>query len=168
MDEAILDGVNESVGERDTLYHLGDFAFGGKSRTGGLRAMEHYRSRIRCRNVHIVWGNHDGLPSKARHEAAGRLFSTASDLTQVNVCDLKIVLCHYAMAAWNGSHHGAWQLYGHSHSSLEPWMNAVMPGRRSMDVGVDNAKLLLGDYRPFSLDELKGVLDGRPNDHHGS
>lgn len=80
-----------------------------------------------------------------------------------------IVLSHYVQAVWNQSHRGAWMLYGHSHASAESWLDAAMPGRRSIDVGVDNAYRVLGEYRPFSFDELNEILSGRPGcsiDHH--
>ena len=68
------------------------------------------------------------------------------------------------MRVWNKSHHGAYHLYGHSHDSMEDkeW-------GKSMDVGVDSAFRILGEYRPFSFDEIKGILDKRELytiDHH--
>jgi len=36
-----------------------------------------------------------------------------------------------------------------------------MPGRFSMDVGVDAAFQLFGEYRPFSLDEIENVMSKR-------
>ncbi len=73
------------------------------------------------------------------------------------------------MAVLNKSHHGAIHLYGHSHSSAEEGLDKKFPGRRSMDVGIDNAYRLLGEYRPFSWDEIKHRLlskQGEVIDHH--
>ena len=75
-----------------------------------------------------------------------------------------IVMCHYGMRVWNKSHHGSWMLYGHSHDSMEheTW-------GRSMDVGVDSAYRILGEYRPFNLREIKNIMEKRehnPVDHH--
>jgi hypothetical protein len=56
-------------------------------------------------------------------------------------------------------------LYGHSHDSLAD------SGCRSMDVGVDSAKRLLGEYRPFELAEVLSTIGGRAIgyvDHHNS
>ena len=55
-------------------------------------------------------------------------------------------------------------LYGHSHDSLEyeAW-------GKSMDVGVDAAFRILGQYRPFSYEEIKAIMDKRDIkvlDHH--
>ena len=65
---------------------------------------------------------------------------------------------------------GAIALYGHSHSNAEVWLDSVMPGRRSMDVGVDNAAKILGEYKPFSFEEISNIMskkNGFHFDHHG-
>lgn len=160
MDDTLIDNINATVGENDTLYHLGDFAFGIKSNVYH-RASE-YRNRIKCRNVYLIWGNHDDR--KIRD-----LFNYTYDLYNLHVGDQLVVLCHYALAVWDKSHRGSWQLYGHSHAGAEPWMDANMPGRRSFDVGVDNAAKLLGSFRPFSFEEVKGIMSKRHGfsmDHH--
>jgi hypothetical protein len=48
------------------------------------------------------------------------------------------------------------------HRQREATLDVAFPGRRSMDVGVDNAKHLLGEYRPFSEDEVLEILLKRP------
>ena len=58
MDDTMLANINEIVKEDDVLYHLGDFAFG---REIGAKAIKEYRSRIDCKNVVLVLGNHDRL-----------------------------------------------------------------------------------------------------------
>jgi calcineurin-like phosphoesterase family protein len=167
MNDHLTDQINEMVGPKDTLWHLGDFAFANKDKY--YHKCRFYRDRIKCQNINIIWGNHD-QPNKIRD-----LFNSSYDLKKIKVRDdnlqlpLNIVLCHYALAVWDGSHRGAWQLYGHSHSGAESWMNEHMPDRKSLDVGVDNAKKLLGEYRPFSLEELMNIFSrklGHSMDHH--
>lgn len=154
MDTTIIDNINAMVGEDDVLWHLGDFAMPGKENY--VARCETYRNRIRCRNVNILWGNHD-QPHQIRH-----LFNEAHYLHKISTRSASIVLCHYALATWDGSHRGSLMLYGHSHTSAEPWLDSHMPGRKSMDVGVDNAYRLLGKFRPFSLEEIVGMLASRP------
>ncbi len=53
---------------------------------------------------------------------------------------------------------------GHSHDSLE-----YQSWGKSMDVGVDSAARILGEYRPFRFNEIKSILDKREKmvvDHH--
>jgi len=70
----------------------------------------------------------------------------------VKVEGQNIFLFHYACRVWNKSHRGSWQLYGHSHSNLEPWDN-------QLDVGVDNIAKLVGEYRPISFYEVQKYID---------
>jgi calcineurin-like phosphoesterase family protein len=65
-----------------------------------------------------------------------------------------ITCSHYAMRTWNRKQHGSWNLHGHSHGSLSPLV-------RQLDVGIDNAKVLLGEYRPFSIKEIHYLLEGK-------
>jgi calcineurin-like phosphoesterase family protein len=77
-----------------------------------------------------------------------------------------LFLSHYAHRVWNGSHKGVIHLYGHSHASLED-----KPYGKSMDVGVDAAYRLFGEYRPFHIDEIKSIMSQREisfPDHHDS
>lgn len=160
MDSYLLDGINSIVGQNDTLYHLGDFCFGPKH--DYYNVAKRYRDRIACRNVHLIWGNHDGFSIRP-------LFTSAMDMNTASVDKQSIVLCHYCLATWNKAHRGVWHFYGHSHTNLEEWANKAMPGRRSMDVGVDNAFKILGEYRPFSFNELKEIMDKKSGffpDHH--
>lgn len=160
MNDHITDQINAVVQPDDTLWHLGDFCFANKQ--DYHRKARFYRDRIKCQNINIIWGNHDD-------RCIRDLFDKAYDLYQINVSGQKIVLCHYAMAVWDKSHRGAWQLYGHSHSGAEPWMDKNLPGRRSFDVGVDNMKKMLGEYRPISFEEIEKIMSKRNGfsmDHH--
>lgn len=164
METAFIDNINAVVGPKDILWHLGDFVFSKDSNYGP--AAEAILKRINCRNVYFVWGNHD-----KRSEAFAKQFTSTHDLVKVKVRGQRIVLCHYAMAIWDGSHRDAWHLYGHSHGSAEKILDERLPGRRSLDVGVDNANRLLGQYRPFSFAEVEAILKDREGsviDHHGS
>lgn len=162
MDDYLIDGINSIVGRDDTLWHLGDFCFASKHEYQTLA--ERYRNRIHCKNINFIFGNHD---SRSLYQ----LFTSTGDLRRISVNGQDIIVAHYALAIWEKSHHGAWMLYGHSHSNAEANLDAMMPGRRSFDVGVDNAKKVLGAYRPWSFDEIKAIMDQRKGvsvDHHGS
>ncbi len=163
MDSTIIDNINRVVGENDELWFLGDFCFAPKHIY--YQTARNYRNRITCKHILLVKGNHD-------HSSINGLFERDYDQTAINVNGRHIVLNHYCMAVWNHSHRSSWQLYGHSHTQIEAWMDKIMPGRRSLDVGVDNAAILLGEYRPFSFEELEKILGPRsgyktPQPGHG-
>jgi calcineurin-like phosphoesterase family protein len=176
MNEAIVLNTNSTVGEDDVLWCVGDFCM-GKDYYENARQI---RRSIRCKNIYMIWGNHD-------RRVIENLFTKCFDMATIYIDkptgkywiagdpghppkhSQMIILNHYAMVVWNNSHHGSWSLHGHSHSTLEPWLDSHMPGHRSMDVGIDNAYKMLGDYRPFSFEEICGIMAARKGhtlDHH--
>jgi calcineurin-like phosphoesterase family protein len=170
MHKELIHQINAHVRPEDTLWHLGDVGFFShrvpfEGAWGALAA-------IRCRNMHLVWGNHDDRKiTDPHHRGIADYFQSVQDLAEIAVKNQKIVLCHYAMATWNKSHRGSWHLYGHSHAQAEEKLDNALPGRRSMDVGVDNAYRLLGVFRPFSFEEIRDFLKDRAGsaiDHHVS
>ena len=161
MDQTLIKEINDLVGPDDILYHLGDWAMPNRKHDYYKRC-RYYRDQIKCRNVHLIWGNHDD-------HCIADLFNSAQDMGTIYTSKYRVILNHYAMAVWNGSHRGNLHLYGHSHAGAEPWLDRTMPGRKSMDVGVDNVARLYGAYRPLTLDEIEDRLVNRAGfafDHH--
>lgn len=145
MDNTLIHNWNAIVRPEDTVYHLGDFAVGGGPAAPYLRRLNG--------TIHFCLGNHDK-----------RLVSAYSGfiphVKEVSAENQKIVLCHYAMKVWNGSHKGDWQLYGHSHGTLPDDPTAL-----SCDVGVD-----CWNYFPVSMEQLRAKMKTKtykPVDHHG-
>lgn len=152
MNKTIIQTINKYVAEDDELYFLGDFCFGGHKKT------PYYRYQINCLNIYVCRGNHDKHIDKY-----SQCFVDIQDRMIVPYRDGITFLCdHYAHRVWEGSHKGTLHLFGHSHGSLPDY-------GRSMDVGIDVAYRLTGEYRPFSAEELVKRLQSRPiefPDHH--
>ena len=182
MNKDIIDNINKVVKPDDTLYHLGDWSF------GGIDNIWKFRSKILCQNIHLILGNHDHhieenkvLPNCHEPDLPGLIIDGAPDpqnfKLEVNARDvfssvghykeLKLngrifVLSHYGHRVWHGSHKGWIHLYGHSHDSLPPY-------GKSMDVGIDTAIRMLKTARPFSVSEIIDFMDKQPlefPDHH--
>ena len=131
MDSALIDGWNETVGEEDEVWHLGDFS---------RRPGDAPRLLARLRGVkHLVRGNND-TPAAAAAEG----WATVQDYAEIAVDGRPLVLCHYPFRTWNGQHKGAINLHGHSHGRLKPL-------RRQFDVGVDAR-----GWRPVTLAQMLG------------
>ena len=141
-DNELLDAINSRVQPDDMFWILGDFCWGGRVEA------TRYRGRIRCRNVFLVWGNHD------RPDIAGA-FTDCIDQGMIEVGGQEIWLNHYPMRSWNKAFHGSWHLYGHVHGRLER-EDAQKPGMLVKDVGVDAC-----DYRPWSFDDLRAYMAPR-------
>lgn len=157
MNEEIIRAWNSVVGEEDDVYHLGDVSLGRADKTIGIL------NRLNG-NIHLIRGNHE--KSVLDKEYTRNRFTWIKDYYELKTnSNLTIVMCHYAMRVWNRSHHGAIHLYGHSHDSLDLEGN----WGKSMDVGVDSAYRILGEYRPFNLKEIIDIMSKREVkviDHH--
>lgn len=159
--EAIVAGINNIVGENDILYHLGDWSF------GGYEFIPKFRERIICKNIHLRYGNHDEHIEKNKiiaDKPSQDLFSSTNHIFWGNIASQEFYLSHYAHRVWPRSHKGTIHLYGHSHDTLEKH-----PYGKSMDVGVDAAFRLFGEYRPFSWYEVMAIMNKREIlivDHH--
>lgn len=167
MDHGLIDNINSVVPEDATLWMLGDFALVREE-----RAMRRYRNAIRCKDVRLIWGNHDRRPIARPHftacyEAVMLHIGDRRTMTEDERWDLKaarsgsagrnarrVFLSHYAHAVWHHSHRGVLHLYGHSHGNFEPWREANMPSALSMDVGVD-----CWGYLPLPWSRVRQMLD---------
>lgn len=149
--------INRYVKYGDTLYHLGDVSFGGFNSLGA------FINQLECRDIRLIFGNHDHHIEKNR-EGCQNLFTSCKYYDEITMNGRKVVLLHYGLRVWNKSHHGAYHLYGHSPDTL--------PGQgKSMDVGVDVAFRMFGEYRPFSWTEINQMLSKKETevvDHHNS
>lgn len=150
MTEALIEYHNDIVRETDTLYILGDFSFGKAAYTLEILG------RMQGNKV-IIRGNHDEWLDKVTEEQlleAG--VAGVRDLYCRKFDGTKIVMCHYAIRAWECQGRGSIHLYGHSHGNLEGF-------GRSMDVGWDawGRYLLLEEV----IDRL-GSKDIEVADHH--
>lgn len=155
MGECIIDEINKIVHRGDTLWHLGDFAW----KDAGI-----WRKKIRCKNVNLIWGNHD---KKSNAKYFSRTLDTFIQKIGPDNDKQKCFLSHYPHAYWPASHHGSMHLYGHCHGQREQTLDTLFPGRRSMDVGVDEAFRRFGSYRPFTEDEVYEILiEGNSMNHH--
>lgn len=99
MDEVFVERWNARVGPRDTVYHLGDFAWSDHAR---------WAKRLNGR-IEIVWGNHDD-----RRQL--RFWSDkARDMRTIRHEGHKFVLCHYPIEDWDGRWRGSIHLHCHTH-----------------------------------------------------
>ena len=89
-------------------------------------------------NKIILKGDHDNYASN-KH------------LMNIKIDKQYITLCHWCLRIWAKSHYNSWHLYAHSHGNLQPI-------GKSWDVGVDN-----NNYEPLSFEEVKAIMDDRPD-----
>jgi calcineurin-like phosphoesterase family protein len=165
MNMALVDGINKYVKEDDILYHLGDWSF------GGAQNILQFRSYIVCKNIHLILGNHDQhiVDKEIKYHDTSfnpiELFSSVQDVLEVSHGKNKFFLSHYPHLSWHHAYKGVIMLHGHEHGSF----NHLNKNTLRMDVGVDSAKMILGEFRPFSIEEVIDLNSRKkiiPISHH--
>lgn len=143
MDEYLIEEWNNTVGKGDLVYHLGDFAITGYSKSHAPK-VEKLLSKLNGQKI-LITGNHDS-PAVTTAEGWAKVYH---GIKHVKVDNQHIILCHYGMRTWQFKSKGAYMLYGHSHGNLPP-----EPGDLSMDVGVDSM-----GYKPVKFERIQEIMD---------
>jgi hypothetical protein len=158
MNSAIVNNINEVVGQDDVLIHLGDWSF------GGFEQIEEFHDRLICKNIHLVLGNHDHHIDRNRDNIRSK-FLSVSWFEQFSYQGETIEACHYPISSWNGLRKGRIHVHGHCHL---PMHKKVSNGRR-IDIGMDGSPM----FRPYDLKELIKSMKKFPigsemgaDDHH--
>lgn len=147
-DAVIQDNINRVVGKTDTLVIIGDVSF------LNVKGTLDWLGGITCRNIHVVFGNHDSTTRKLAKRFP-KTFVRASDCAEFNtkVGDTQwIFYCsHCAHRAWPKCRYGSINLFGDAHGTMPD------NGSRSMDVGVDTHLFV-----PWSETDIIEIMKDRP------
>ncbi len=172
LDKTLVNNINATVGENDILIHLGDWSF------GGIEQIWEFRKQIKCKNIHLILGNHDqhiegnkAIPQSPLLKMQDKImFSSVNKLENLTISiptskkdkngnQLKnrkhrFVICHFPLTSWDKMGKGVMHLHGHIHTLTEARLG---PGRM-MDVGIDGHP----EFRPYELSEILELLKDRP------
>ncbi len=169
-DEGIVQNWNNKATENTTGFLLGDTMFG----YGGEEEFIKLMNRLRFSRLFVMSGNH--------HAGWKQTFENLKDNTlyldkchkqvifvpnylEAYVNGQPIVMCHYAIASWNGQGKGSWMLHSHSHGSLYGTdLGNILYTAKIMDVGVERLS------SPVSFGSIKSVFkdEAVAFDHHNS
>jgi calcineurin-like phosphoesterase family protein len=145
MNESLVDNWNSVVKSKDTVYHLGDFAFPCKEQEAVniLKRLNGHK--------HFIRGNHDEC---IKREAL-KYFESFDHMKKLKVNNMFVVLCHFPLEAWENSYHGSMHIHGHTHKDLPTSQNM-----RRMEVSVDSCGMF-----PISFEEVYENLKDRPTNN---
>lgn len=178
MNEKIIESINNIVTKYDTLYILGDVAF------KNIYSLVDLMKKIRCKNVHLILGNHDQAirdnkkfyiyeesetPTLLAYEFLGRnimpnikyefrakeLFKDVQKRLEITHEGQRFILDHFPLATWNQAMHGSIMIHGHVHGALDHSDLNLYHKR----IDVDWGKF----HRPVSLDEIVVLMKDRKN-----
>lgn len=149
MHEGLIRNWNSVVGERDEVFVLGDFCFGGVEKTKDILQQLNGKK-------HLVIGNHDFNSVLRKAQSAG--FDSVQHSLKWDVRGVPVVLSHYPYAGDHTSeerfrhrrpvNEGRWLLHGHVHSL---WRVK----NRQLNVGVD-----VWGFKPISESEILNEMRG--------
>lgn len=136
MDAALIEKWNDVVSKNDTVYHLGDFVFGGTTK------WEKILSQLKGK-IHLVLGNHDDrkVVKKMSH-----YFESVENMIVKNIDKQHLFLFHYPIEI--GLTPNTYSVHGHIHGMPSRMINQI-------NVGVDSIftkeKVGLGNPIPEEL-----------------
>jgi calcineurin-like phosphoesterase family protein len=156
MNRALIENWNSYVTVRDEVYILGDFMYKGKGKDAN-----NILSKLNGRK-YLVKGNHEKYLTDPEFKQDA--FEWIKDYHVLKYEGVKIVIFHYPMLSWDGSHRGSIHLYGHVHNNGErdPEFGEKLRllGPRAFNVGVD-----VNGFYPVSIrtviDKVK-IEEGSP------
>ena len=162
MNEGIAKSWNDTVGNKDTVYIVGDFAWTDHRK---------WINELNGKKIFII-GSHDKMPQdaldlfKADVPVDGgedsikqaEIIKTLVQFREVHwllnrqVCGQWMTLCHWPMRTWQGKPHGSICLTGHCHHRLRETRPGQIGGGLILDVGWD------GWHRPISFYEVMSEM----------
>jgi calcineurin-like phosphoesterase family protein len=145
MNKSLVENINSVVTKKDTLYHLGDFCM--DKNIHWLKKTNEILDHLKCKNVHLILGNHDPKPTSEYLKKAK--FKSVNTYLELNYKKYGMCLSHYPLHTWNKS--CPINLHGHCHGKLgfitSPRQNDFM----RFDIGVDSESL---NYKPIAIERL--------------
>lgn len=166
MSRHMISQINKYVGQEDLLFFLGDWSFGGIDNVWNLR------KQLLVQDIIFILGNHDQhivknriLPNCHYQDMADNkiivldgkddlypvnakdLFTEVHDYLEITVNGRTVMMFHRPIEDFHDQRGRVIHLHGHSHGNCPK-------KERRLDVGIDNAYLLFGEYRPFSWEDI--------------
>jgi calcineurin-like phosphoesterase family protein len=166
MSQHMIKQLNKYIGEDDIFFFLGDWSF------GGIENIWNLRKQLKVKIIYFIIGNHDHHikrnkilpnchykdlddndilildgPDELYPVNAKDLFTEVHNYLEIVVDGRTVMLFHRPIEDFHDQRGKVIHLHGHSHGNCP-----IKPNR--LDVGLDNAYKLFGEYRPFDWDDI--------------
>lgn len=155
-----IDTINETVGEDDILWNLGD---------NFLNAFDtqckEWLSRIKCKNINYIWGNHESNmfriykeEVKTQYELGLEVYPiTMGNVTfignhqEIRIGKQIVVMNHFPLRIWHKDSRASWMLSGHSHLQ-DVGRRPEAESQKGLDCGWDYKKDV------WSFEEISDIM----------
>jgi calcineurin-like phosphoesterase family protein len=190
MNNGIIDATNKVVKSDDNLVIIGDFSW---TSTPSKKIAE-FVERINCKNLYLVWGNHDN------RQVLQPFFKATYDHYTFFIEGQHVFVSHYPCRSWHLSNYGSWMLYGHVHNKFNDQDNGRLSTEEktklelelskfdisletkdfdsfvsnvasifrkksyTLDVGIDNVRDGYAYGTPWSFNDIKFHMERKIND----
>lgn len=142
MNQAIISNINSVVNTDDYLLCLGDWCFGRDSNKDTVITT---RNAIKCKNISLVYGNHDDIIRK--NTGLQRLFTGCYEYLCQKIYDRWILMVHRTdtpqmykiIDKFRQNYKDGVVLFGHSHQKKDVWQNMCLE---------------VNEYKPVDLELL--------------
>lgn len=142
---------NNTIDKKDTVYILGDLAFGTVEQKRKLFQRLHG-------NKVLILGNHDKVPDELKcyfnHITQIKNIKFKKSTYIFLPRDLETIMCHFPLFSWEHDYKGAIMLHGHSHGKVDKDDEQCEKFR--IDVGLDST---ISEYRPVSLEKIAKLVE---------
>lgn len=169
--ETIINKINSQVKENDILFSLGDFCLNTTE-----EQLENILSRIVCKNVYMLWGNHSNPLKKIFYREISKMYNAEIDVypfryknviflgyhLDVIIQGRYVVLNHFPVEVWDNMKDGAYMLCGHSHYSFPRTQKTSTDGL-TLDCGWEGHGNI---YNFNEIIEIMKTKQIRGVDHH--
>lgn len=148
MNKKLIENWNKVVSNDNTVFHLGDFAFGGFSTYESIRP--HLNG-----NIVLITGNHDIRNINVQNQQRlYKMFEWVGEMLTIHIEKRPIILSHYPLRCYPDKYYN---LFGHIHSGPNSTNIDVLKNTfkaTQYDVGVDN-----NNYTPVSWLQIKNIIN---------
>lgn len=150
--EKMIQKWNSRIGKHDTVYILGDFAFG---------TMDERRKLFQRLNGNkvLILGNHDKVSDNHRcffnHITQIKNMTFKKTVFPSLPKNIEVIMCHFPMFSWEHIEKGSIMLHGHCHGSIDLQNSAELPDHIRIDVGIDSS---FANYDFVSIDKLANFI----------
>jgi len=148
MNERVISNMISAIRPGDEFFFLGDLAWRRYALDGFF---ERWPRNV---NFHWILGNHDRQWQPFKKKCA-----SIGDMKKTKVDGNAVILSHYPMLTWDRSHYNSWMLFGHHHRNSHG--TAELEDR--IQGKMFNVNLEWNNYMPYSEDDIKKIMDKKPD-----